>query len=156
MLKFYDVPAGKIFMPLFAFQFFRYVIVGLLNTALDFLIFNTLSISFGIYSGLYLALINAIAFSVVITQSFFLNKYWTFRSSAAVVRVEFAKFFLVSLGALFINTSIVYVLTTPIGPPSGISPILWENVAKIIALGVNILWNFLGFKFFVFAIPRTQ
>lgn len=138
-------------MPLFAFQFFRYVIVGLLNTALDFFIFNVLSISFGVYSGLYLALINAIAFSVVITQSFLLNKFWTFRSSGAVIRVEFVKFFLVSLGALFINTAIVYVLTTPVGPPDGVSPLLWENAAKIIALGVNILWNFLGFKFFVFS-----
>lgn len=137
-------------------QFFRYAIVGLFNTAVDFSIFNALSVFFSVYSGMALALINAVSFSVVIVQSFLLNKFWTFRARGAVIRVEFARFFLVSAGALFLNTGIVYVLTTPVGPPAGASPLLWENVAKAIALGVNIIWNFFGFKFFVFAPPRTS
>lgn len=130
-------------------QFARYFVVGLLNTALDFLIFNALSISFNIYSGVAIIPLNVVTASVVIIQSYLLNKYWTFKSVFGSKRVEFSKFILVNFGAMIVNTSIVYALTTH-AAPEDVSPLAWENVAKGVALIANIIWNFLGFKFFVF------
>lgn len=131
-------------------QFSRYVIVGTLNTAIDFSLLNVLSISFDTYSGIPIIFFNSVAFSVVIVNSFLWNKYWTFRTLGGNVRSELIKFIAVSCGALALNTGIVYGVTTFIRSPAGISPLLWENFAKSVALGANILWNFFGFKFFVF------
>jgi putative flippase GtrA len=35
-------------------------------------------------------------------------------------------------------------------PALGLSPQIWENVAKLIATGVYIVWNFIGYKLIVF------
>lgn len=139
-------------MPLFAAQFLKYVIVGVFNTAIDFSIFNALSIYFGIYSGIWLALINSASAGVVIVNSYFWNKYWTFKANGGWFHIEFTKFVMVNLGALAINTGIVYAVTTYIDPFFGATPLVWENIAKSAALAANIIWNFLGFKYFVFRV----
>ena len=130
-------------------QFFRYVVVGVLNTALDFLILNALSIAFDVYAGVPIIFINTAAASAVIIQSYFLNKHWTFKAAGAL-RMEFPRFVAVNAGAFILNTVLVYTITTHVARPVEISPLLWENIAKAAAISVVIVWNFLGFKFFVF------
>jgi putative flippase GtrA len=137
-------------MPMIVSQFTRYVIVGVMNTILDFLILNGLSIYFDTYSGAPIILFNSISAAIVIGYSYFWNKYWTFRATDGSHRVELPKFIAVNVGAFFLNTTVVYSLTTFVAPPLDVGPLAWENVAKTIALGGNVIWNFLGFKYFVF------
>ncbi len=60
------------------FQLFRFVAIGAINTAVDFVILNFLSEAFRIESGAKLALINVVGTTVAIVQSYFWNKYWAF------------------------------------------------------------------------------
>lgn len=102
-----------------AAQFFRYVVVGVMNVAFDFFLFNLLSISLGIYSGPAIIAINSLAGSVVLVHSFFWNKFWTFRKPGGAMLGEFAKFVMVNLGSIVLNSGIVFAVTTYFPPFPG-------------------------------------
>lgn len=63
---------------------------------------------------------------------------------------KFAIFVFVSLVSVFINSGIIALLTTLIPPQFGFSQNLWTNFAKVFATGVALIWNFAGYKIFVF------
>lgn len=132
-------------------QFVKFAFVGGLNTAVDLGVLNLLMWFFNIYQGLWIIVFNFISVSLAIINSYFFNKYWTFgvkkREGQAV---EFASFVAVSLGGALINTLVVYSATTYFEPQFGLSKELWANFGKIVAIGLAWLWNFAGYKFFVF------
>ncbi len=136
-------------MPLLR-QFLKFGTVGAANTALDFLILNALSAATGTYAGPRIILINLIAWSAAVTQSYFLNKRWTFRHAAPHAKREYAAFLAVNAGGAGVNSAIVFFLTTFIAPPFGIHPQLWLNAAKLLAIPVSMLSNFAGAKWVVF------
>lgn len=135
-------------------QFIKFVAIGILNTALDFGILNLLSYLTGIYAGPKLVPLNLISFAIAVTNSYFLNRYWTFKiTGARVSGVEFGSFVGITLIGFGINTGVLVLITTFFDPPFGLSPHLWENVAKVIATGFSLIWNFAGYKFWVFRRP---
>ena len=132
-------------------QFSKFVLIGFLNTGIDFAILNLLMWQTGIYSGKYIILLNAIAFSVAVTNSYFWNKFWIFRAKETDKKAgEFAQFVAVTLVGMAINTTIVYSVTTLVSPIFGLSVELWANLAKAAATGISLVWNFIGYKFIVF------
>ncbi len=131
-------------------QFSKFIVIGFMNTAIDFAILNFLMWWTGIYSGASIILLNIISFSIAVFNSYFWNKYWTFRDLDKIEAKEFSQFILVTLIGLAINSSIVYGITTLISPMFGISPELWANLAKAAATGFSLIWNFIGYKFIVF------
>ena len=131
-------------------QFSKFIVIGLMNTAIDFAILNSLMWWTGIYSGASIILLNIVSFSIAVFNSYFWNKYWTFKDLDKVEAKEFSQFILVTLIGLAINSSIVYGITTLVSPMFGISPELWANLAKVAATGFSLIWNFIGYKFVVF------
>lgn len=132
-------------------QFLKFASVGVLNTAVDFGILNLLMWFFQIFQGLWLGLFVIISFTAAATNSYFWNKHWTFQDHEKNNPTkEFTKFFLISLGGAFINFLVVYSLTTFVTPLFDLSPSLWANGAKILATGLAWIWNFSGYKFWVF------
>lgn len=132
-------------------QFGKFIIVGGLNTAIDIGVLNLLMWSFGIYQGSQIIVFNIISVSLAIINSYFWNKYFTFGSKEKQKQAqEFATFVVVSIGGMIINTGVVYLLTTYLAPPFGLSQELWANGAKILAIGAAWIWNFSGYKFVVF------
>lgn len=129
-------------------QFVRFATVGIINTGLDFILFNLLIWLTGIYKGGWLGLLNFIAFSLATINSYFLNKFWTFKNPAPFSKTinskkQFlyhnsnshisqrdiqkgagVKFFLISLAGCAINTGIVYFIATFIPPFFGVSQLL--------------------------------
>ncbi|MBI4708784.1 MAG: GtrA family protein [Candidatus Portnoybacteria bacterium] len=138
------------------YQFVKYVLVGGLNTLIDFEILNILMWQSGIYKGEYIILFNAISFVIAITNSYTWNRFWTFkeaRESQAQkesVGKEFTQFMIVSLIGLGVNSGLVYLITTYINPFFDLSPAIWANLAKAAATALSLLWNFIGYKFIVF------
>jgi putative flippase GtrA len=63
---------------------------------------------------------------------------------------EFSLFLIVSVIGIFINSLVVGLVTGLIAVPFGITAQLWANMAKVGATLVALLWNFAGYKFFVF------
>jgi putative flippase GtrA len=132
-------------------QLIKFVIVGSINTGIDFAVLNIEMILTGITSGPGMLVLNSISFSVATTNSYFMNKRWTFEDKDAEKSgVKFSQFLAVSIVGIIINGGIVYLITSFTNPLFGLSPQLWANVAKLFATGISLIWNFIGYKFFVF------
>lgn len=132
-------------------QFVKFFVVGIINTAIDFLVLNTEMLLTGITSGPYMFLLNSISFAVATTNSFFMNKRWTFEDKGDQKEgVKFSQFLVVSVIGITINGGVVYFITSFINPLFGMNPQLWANVAKLFATAISLVWNFLGYKFIVF------
>ncbi len=192
-------------------QLLRFGAIGVLNTALDFLILNLTSKSLGISSGLRLGQINVIGFALATVQSYFWNRSWAFSAEQgltllknfirlvlvgllgflAMVLVligakisaqavfyfillvvyilaeaalwksfglgkpeggnsgrQFAVFLAVSVVGLLINSALVWLITSNFALVDNAD--LNKNAAKIVATGASLVWNFVGYKIFVF------
>lgn len=116
----------------------RFAVVGVVNTGVDFGVFALLFYA----AGLGLATANVIAFSVAVTNSYFLNKYWSFAGARPSGRpaLQYAAFVVVSVLGMAINTGIVVGLA------------LWlpAIIAKAAAAVVTPVWNFLCYRYLVF------
>lgn len=133
------------------FQFAKYGATGAMNALVDIGIFNLESMVFRVYSGPLVILFNVISFSISVTNAYFWSNHWVFkRDGAKPAFGEFLKFLGVTVSGLAVNTALVYILTTTIGSPAGISDQVWENIAKLIGIPISVLWNFFGYRIFVF------
>ena len=132
-------------------QFTKFVVIGVINTGVDFLVLNLEMMLTGISKGPYMLVQNAISFSIATINSYFFNKYWTFQdSSKKYAGKKFSQFLAVSFVGVAINSLVVFAITTYIPPMFGISSVLWANLAKLAATGISLIWNFAGYKFWVF------
>lgn len=133
-------------------SFAKYVMVGFLNTGVDFAVFNLLMHITGIDKGPSVSSFKTVSFIVAVTNSYFWNKHWAFEASAAKTDKgkEFVKFFVVNVVGVLLNVSITsaIVLTTP--PQFGFSQVVWNNIAAVIATALALIWNFIGFRLIVF------
>ncbi len=135
----------------FIFQFSRFVVIGFMNTAIDFAVLNFLMWLFTIYSGKWLILLNMVSFTVAVVNSYFWNKLWVFKDrEESETGKKFSQFILITLIGMAINSSIVFGIATYIPAFFGLSKELWANLAKAAATGVSLFWNFIGYKFIVF------
>lgn len=141
-------------------QIVKFGAIGAANTVIDFGILNFLSGFFSIFSGPFLIILNIISFSAAVTNSYFWNKYWTFKAGSASLKLgetgkensgrQFIEFIVVSVIGLGINTGIVYLVTTFASPFGGVSQAVWLNIGKLAATFISLAWNFVGYKFIVF------
>ena len=111
-----------------------------------------LILAHGHLRGVRLAPINVLGVLFALTNSYLLNKHWTFKAPAQPGR-RVGRFMLVSLIGVSLNTALVVALTDVMMRPAGITSQLWENLAKALATGGTLLWDFLGYKFLVFTAP---
>lgn len=130
-------------------QITKFIIVGGVNTFLDFAVLNFLIASSGVAAGLNFSFFKGISFLVAGTNSYFWNKYWTFESTTKK-ELEFIQFIVISAIGLFINVGVASFIVNNIGAPGAVSPALWANIGALIAVAASLVWNFLGYKFIVF------
>lgn len=131
----------------FLWQVAKFALVGFVNTAIDFGILNFLIIFTQITSGYLIFFLNAISFGTALVNSYFWNREWVFGSKK---KGSFGIFLAVTLLGLAINSGIVYLFTTFVPRIIVPSDELWANVAKVLATGVSMVWNFVGYKLVVF------
>lgn len=133
-------------------QAVKFVLVGGLNTVIDFGVLNLLIFTTSIASGFGYAAFKGISFVAAVINSYFLNKFWTFKSAGNSGK-EFSQFFLVSLIGFGINVGVASLVVNAIANPfgfSGISDKIWANVGALAATFCAMAWNFIGYKFIVF------
>ena len=124
-------------------QVARFAVVGVLNTIVDYGLFNLLG--YGLHVSLVLA--QAIGVTAGIVNSFLLNKLWTFRSRGwGDWRRELTAFLLVSGIGFAINVGGFAVLHSIFGASSWVV----GNLEKVSTTVVSMVWNFIGYRFFAF------
>lgn len=118
-------------------RFIKFALVGALGAIIDFGLLNLLK---G-YFGWPLLLANTLSVGVAIISNFVWNRLWTYpESRSRKKRTQLPQFTVVNLIGLIINNIIVVGLDALfviyIGEP-------WSyNLAKAIAIGIVLLWNF--------------
>lgn len=118
-------------------RFVKFAIVGALGAIIDFGLLNLLR---G-YFGWELLWANTFSVSAAIVSNFVWNRLWTFpESRARKKRKQLPQFTLVNLIGLLINNIIVVGIDAFLVPYIG-EPLSY-NIAKAVAIGVVLFWNF--------------
>jgi len=118
-------------------EFVKYSIVGGVGTVIDFGVLLLLVEIFGVA----VLVANTISFVLAATNNYVLNNIWKFREKNKTLRTQYAKFLLVSIVALAINTVLMKVFVM-LG--------MWYVSAKILIIGIVVFWNYLGNKLWTF------
>lgn len=126
-------------------ELFVFGIVGGSAAIIDFGMFWLLNEKLNIY---YLYA-NPVGISIAIAWTFFGNKYFTFRNKSKEFGKQGAKFLVVSLSGLGLQTLLLYLFVTYL-PLEHIIGNYEKFVAKIMAIGVVSISNFCFNKFWTF------
>jgi putative flippase GtrA len=133
-----------------AVQFAKFGIIGGVSTLINLSILNALFLVTGITSGHLFSAFVAGTFFFGLVNGFFLNKHWAFKTRTSKIHIEFGKFALVASVGLVINVATASFVVNVIGAPQWASPTFWANTGAVIAVFVAMMWNFYGYKHFVF------
>lgn len=131
-------------------QFLRFGMVGLLNTAIDILALNLLLTLFAVRSLPGVLLANAVAYALGAVNSFFLNKRWTFGQRQPITLGEVGRFALTTCAGIALNDALLAALGWALLPLLG-PTVLWANLVKLGAIGGTVCVSYLGMGFWVFA-----
>lgn len=139
-------------------QFVRFGLIGGLNTGVDLIILNILMFSTGFSDGTPYSIFKSLSFVFAATFSYFMNKQWAFKDSSKERGVQkFSQFFAVSAIGAVINVSIATLVVTYLKPMIGntlfslpLSGEIWGSIGALFGTAIGLIWNFFGYKFFVF------
>jgi len=141
-----------LFSPAFKIWFrqgWRFAVVGLLNTLIDFGVLNFLILLFSWPT----VAANTVSFSLAATNSYIFNKFWTFGDFRKNYLSQFPSFFVVALVGLGLSNLLMWLFVDVVnfqyGAFSSASP-WWYNLVKIASAAVVLIWNFLASKFLIF------
>lgn len=148
---------------LFVFQAAKHVLVGAFATVLDLKFFELLVWVLTPFFLINPLVVKAISFIVSTCIKFWGNKYWAFakhgsaeraypaqRDEKEIIYKEIIQFFGITLVGLTIDVLAFYYMTHILGPQFSISALVWTKLAVIFAALAAAVWNFLGYKFWVF------
>lgn len=133
-----------------AFQFAKFGAIGAFNTFLDWGVLNLLIAITGIATGFGYSSFKGISFIIATISSYFWNKYWTFESKKSSMGAEIGKFLSVSFLGLLINISMASLIVFSFQSSDITSPERLANIGAAVATIVSLLWNFVGYKLWVF------
>jgi len=131
-------------------QFVKFGLVGVSNTAINFGVLNSFVAITGITRGWPTYLFESIAFVCALFNSYIWNSHWSFENKNKRSTEEFIEFFLITFVGSQVNSLIVFGLSTYVHPVLNIPQKTWINLANVIATLTVMFWNFFGFKLVVF------
>ena len=120
-------------------KFVRYCIVGSSGLGIDF--FTTWVLKEKVVLNKYFS--NSCGFILATSSNYYLNRIWTFNSINPDISKEFSVFVIVSVIGLLINNILLFIFHKK-----------YNNnfyFAKIIAIIITTIWNFLANNFYTFA-----
>lgn len=121
-------------------KFFKFGLVGLSGVVVDFGITWIGKERLRLHK--YLA--NSLGFTIATISNYFFNKFWTFKSAGQdALFLEFSKFFGIALAGLLINNLILFLLHEKLK--------FNFYLAKVFAIGVVAIWNFMGNYIYTFS-----
>lgn len=120
------------------YKFLKFGVVGFSGLFIDFGV--TYLIKEKLSGHKYLA--NSLGFTLAATSNYFLNRIWTFDNHDANIGVQYFKFIAVSAVGLVFSNAIIWILHEKFK--------LNFYIAKVLAIGVVMLWNFFANLLFTF------
>ena len=122
-------------------QLLRFVAIGVLNTALDFLVLNFFSETFNIKKGFGAGGVNIPGVLLAVVQSYFWNKYWAFASMGETVSTVKNFFRLVLVGSVAVLAFGLALFGAKMSAPA----YYYLIVLGIFILAQIVIWHSFGF-----------
>lgn len=132
-------------------QKIRFGIVGLANTALDFILLFLL-----VGLGLDKIPANYISTGISFIFSFFVNKKFTFKSTTGNAKKQFAIFLVVTMVGLWVIQPLVIAGVAAVLAGTGWSSSVILFAAKVVATGASLVWNYLFYSRLVFKVTKEE
>lgn len=132
-------------------QLMRFGMVGVLNTVVDLGVLNALlfALAHGDTHVRLFPVFATVSFCCATLNSFYWNRRWTFKAESAGGASELSRFYAVTIGSFVVNVGLSTFLVWWMPFPS-LNPTLSANAAKVLATGVSLLLNFVGYDRLVF------
>ena len=144
-------------------QAWRFIVVGVINTAIDLAVLNLLLFTIGSrlaahgmgYQAsmtFWYACFKSVSFIFAAANSYLLHRYWTFSSTGKNKKVhrQAGQFLAVSLVGLGVNVAAATLFVSVV-PVLLVSRALWPSVGALFGTACGLGVNFFGYKLFVFA-----
>src|SRR5690242_6616347 len=134
-------------------QVVRFGVVGAINTLVDLAILNLLiALTHTGQRGAMFAVFKTVAFVCAVVNSYLMNRSWTFKRVATKnPMLEGSQFMFVSVLGAVVNVGSSWYVATFIHPFSGIHAKWWPSLAARVGTAFSLAFNFIGYKFWVFA-----
>jgi putative flippase GtrA len=137
----------------------KFILVGTLNTFVDWGMLNLFLIVATVDHGPFYSVCKGISFVLAAINSYFWNKFWTFKKTIETNypvkrksnRAELFEFSLVSLIGFGLNVSVANFIVNRWGPHFHVSIKLWATVGALGGTLIGLTWNFIGYKLVVFS-----
>lgn len=130
-------------------QLIKFGLVGVLNTAVDFGVFNLLLFVTNTRTGWGAGLINMVAILVAAINSYFLNRNWTFAARVRERRIQFIRFGVATAFGMLVNSLTVVVVAEEVHTVIFSTYLIW-NAGKILGALFSATSNFLLYRNWVF------
>lgn len=118
-------------------KFIKFGLVGVLNTLINWIIFALLN-----FVGVYYIVANVIAYSIATANSYIWNSKWVFKYNGKDKKETTAKFIILNLIGLALNTAILYFLVDILSLNKLVGLVITTAIVMVINYIVNKIWVF--------------
>jgi putative flippase GtrA len=132
------------------YQFGKFAAVGVLNTFVDLGVLNLEIVMLGTPGVWVYRIFKTVSFLAATTNSFLWNKYWTFNSQEPASAKQTIEFYGVAVVGFLLNVGLASYVFSNVSRPVSVSPNLWANIGALVGVAAAFIWNFIGYKFWVF------
>ena len=119
------------------FRFIKFGLTGVMNTAVDFLVFTVLS-----WIGINVYLSQTISYAAGMLNSYVVNRTWTFSSKGRFFGSQLWRFLLANLSLLAISLLALRIGVNVLAVPRMAAKLLATGCTMILGFLVNRLWVF--------------
>ncbi|NLU50313.1 MAG: glycosyltransferase [Syntrophomonadaceae bacterium] len=130
-------------------QLVKFGVVGILNTWIDYGLFNVLITVTGVHDGPGVGLFNLLGITLAATNSYFWNRNWTFAAGDEEYSWQ-TKRFVVATGLGMIINSLVVTAASRMINWLPVSAYLILNGSKLLGAAISSAWNFITYRQWVF------
>jgi putative flippase GtrA len=130
-------------------QFVRFCVTGSLNAIIDFGVLNLLLWRYPTTNIWQTLFYNTIAVILAATNSFFWNKYWTFKKREPITRQEVSRFVVIAGSTTLMNDLLIFLLGVMF-PVLMRSSLIGSNALKLGAIIGTTSISFFGMRLWVF------
>ncbi|PIZ99418.1 MAG: hypothetical protein COX77_01620 [Candidatus Komeilibacteria bacterium CG_4_10_14_0_2_um_filter_37_10] len=120
----------------------KFIVVGFVNTLVDYVLYYILTRKISFFTDHYLVA-NAISFFVAVVNSYFLNNYWTFSTQQSFRWRIFIQYVLIYIvGSLIVAELILFLAVDILN--------IYDLIGKALAVIIGFLWNFTILRRYIF------
>jgi len=136
----------------------KFFLVGAFSAVVDIKVFQFSAWILGLIIFVSPLVSKSISFLVSTVVKYGGNKIWVFSAQGGpasgwenkYLAKELLQFFTITLIGMIIDVATFYYFTKIMGPQFSMQPKIWEELSIVFSALVAALWNFLGYKFWVF------